>query len=487
MRLIATFIAVVLLAVVLLTATALVLIRRALLVGAVDQAVTALQDDLQTASQHVASSSEPPADGAFRVLPDRALARLVDFMAPREGTELVVVQHGGGSNYSTSIRVSAEEVPDDLVTRVRDGLIAYAVQERAGRRELVVGGRVSRDALELYRFVDLTAVENALGVTIRNILFAGTAPLLVAVAMGVVAARAVLRPVRRARDVARRVTEGDLAARIEVAGMDELAELAEDFNEMAASLKDSLDGLQTVVAGQRRFVADVAHELRTPLTALTAAVAVLDEDHDDHGDLEQARHLVATEVHALRRLVEDLLEISRFDAGVAELQAHDVGLRALVEGALDRRGARRQVRNEVPEDLRVNVDPRRMDTVVGNLVTNAQVHALPPIHVRAWANGVDAHIAVSDAGPGIPEAVRPRLFDRFATADAARSRTGGSGLGLAIAQENIHLHGGDLRVTATGPNGTTMEVVIPAAIVSTADSPHQDRPHKHSPAAPGDT
>lgn len=252
---------------------------------------------------------------------------------------------------------------------------------------------------------------------------------------------------------------------------------------MTASLKDSLDGLQEVVAGQRRFVADVAHELRTPLTALTAAVAVLDEEREHGSDDEQAaRELVVTEVHALRDLVEDLLEISRFDAGVAELQAHDVGLRALVEGALDRRGARGQVHIEVPDDLRVHVDPRRIDTVLGNLVTNARVHARPPIHVRAWADGADAHITVSDAGPGIPEVVRPRLFDRFATADAARSRSGGSGLGLAIAQENVHLHGGDLHVAASGPQGTTMEVVLPDAVAPTADPAHE-----HSPASTGGT
>lgn len=221
-RLIAGFIAIALLSVVLLTATAVVLVRGALLDGVIAQAVTVLEDDLRTASQHVTSSSEPPAAGsAFRVLPDRALARLVDLMAPRQGTELVIVQHGGGSNYTTSVGVSAEDLPDDLVTRVRDGLVAYAVQERAGRRELVVGGRVSIDALELYRFVDLTGVENDVAVTVRNILLAGTVPLVMAVAVGLVAARAVLHPIRRARDVARRVTDGDLAARIEVAGTDE--------------------------------------------------------------------------------------------------------------------------------------------------------------------------------------------------------------------------------------------------------------------------
>ncbi|MEU6310842.1 HAMP domain-containing sensor histidine kinase [Streptomyces sp. NPDC047014] len=282
--------------------------------------------------------------------------------------------------------------------------------------------------------------------------------LAIAIVPALLAARSVLRPVRDMRRAAQNLGRGRLDTRIEVRGADELAGLARTFNETARALEQSVRELQEAEVRARRFASDVSHELRTPLAGMLAVTEVLDEDADRlDPDTAKALRLVSAETGKLAVLVEDLMEISRFDARAAELNLDEVDIAEAVRKTLERRhwdDAR--VATDLPDGVRARLDPRRFDVVLANLVGNALRHGDAPVRVTVrTAPGDDGErllIEVSDSGPGIAPEVLPHIFDRFFKADAARTRSAGSGLGLAITLENVRLHGGTLHA-ANGPSG----------------------------------
>ncbi|MEU9580404.1 sensor histidine kinase [Streptomyces chilikensis] len=291
--------------------------------------------------------------------------------------------------------------------------------------------------------------------------------LAIALVPALIAARSVLRPVRELRGAARSMGSGRLDARIKVTGRDELADLARTFNESAAELERSVDELQQAEARARRFASDVSHELRTPLAGMLAVTEVLDEDADGlDPDTARAVRLISAETGKLAVLVEDLMEISRFDARAAELNTDEVDAAETIRKTLLHRHWNDRVRTELPDGIRVRLDPRRFDVVVANLVGNALRHGSEPVTVRLGtrtaADGTGVLVTeVADSGPGIRPDVLPHIFDRFYKADAARTRSAGSGLGLAITQENVRLHGGTVRA-ANGPGGgAVLTVEIP--------------------------
>nr|WP_239135075.1 HAMP domain-containing sensor histidine kinase [Streptomyces sp. SID12488] len=288
-----------------------------------------------------------------------------------------------------------------------------------------------------------------------------TVPALVlAVLFALLAARGVLRPVRELRRATRSIAEGHLDTRLAVNGSDELADLSHTFNETAAALEESVAELRRMEARARRFAADVSHELRTPLAAMSAVTDILDEDaaHLDP-DTATAVRLISEETVKLARLVEDLMEISRFDAGAASLHLDEIDLADCVRRTLASRAWLETVDIQLPPPgaLRGSLDPRRLDVIVANLVGNALRHGGRPVRLSLYDwhhpdDGRRAVIEVLDSGPGIPESVLPHVFDRFYKSDTARTRTEGSGLGLAITAENVHLHGGTIQA-ANGPHG----------------------------------
>ncbi|MEU8678766.1 HAMP domain-containing sensor histidine kinase [Streptomyces sp. NPDC048560] len=293
--------------------------------------------------------------------------------------------------------------------------------------------------------------------------------LVIALVPALIAARSVLRPVRALNDAARSMGSGRLDTRIPVRGNDELARLAGTFNESAGQLERSVDELKRAEARARRFASDVSHELRTPLAGMLAVTEVLDEDADSlDPDTARAVRLISAETGKLAVLVEDLMEISRFDARAAELNTDEVDAAETVRKTLHNRHWDGLVRTELREGIRIRLDPRRFDVVVANLVGNALRHGSGPVTVRvdtgSAADGTEVLVTqVTDNGPGILPDVLPHIFDRFYKADAARVRTAGSGLGLAITQENVRLHGGTVRA-ANGPGGgAVFTVEIPLA------------------------
>ncbi|WP_320782710.1 HAMP domain-containing sensor histidine kinase [Streptomyces sp. CRN 30] len=356
-----------------------------------------------------------------------------------------------------------------------------------GRSSLVVGTPVVHagpDAdgwkvsdLELYLTVPQQEEQGYVDALVAAVERATVPALALAVLLALLAARGVLRPVRELRRATRDIARGRLDTRLAVRGSDELAELSHSFNETAAALEESVAELRRMEAGARRFAADVSHELRTPLAAMSAVTDVLDEDAaglDD--DTATAVRLISEETTKLASLVNDLMEISRFDAGAAGLHLDDIDLAESVRRTLAARGWQDTVETElpVPGAVRGRVDPRRLDVVVANLVANALRHGGPPVRVRLTATeappgapgaaesaGRSAVIEVRDAGPGIDEAVLPHVFDRFYKSDTARSRSEGSGLGLAITTENVRLHGGTVRAANHPDGGAVFTVVLP--------------------------
>jgi two-component system sensor histidine kinase MtrB len=297
--------------------------------------------------------------------------------------------------------------------------------------------------------------------------FLTPALLLLAVIIGLsfAASRPVLRPVRRLAQAAERMSGGDLSVRVQPKGRDELARLVTSFNEMASALEDKIGELQQMEARARQFAGDVSHELRTPLTAMTAVTDVLGDNPDLTGDAAVAARLVRDEIVHLNRLVDDLIEISRFDAGTARLVTDETDIGRAVARCLWSR-AWDGVLTAVPAGLTACLDRRRFDVIIANLVGNALRHGSAPVTVTACPQpdgrgGQHLAVVVRDHGPGLPAAAIEHVFDRFYKADTARTRSEGSGLGLAIAWENARLHGGRIEAGNHPEGGAMFTAILP--------------------------
>jgi two-component system, OmpR family, sensor histidine kinase MtrB len=375
--------------------------------------------------------------------------------------DFITVGVDRGQPFSSSISLSERQVPADLRRLVRGGELGYERTTVAGTPYLVVGGPAGGQT-ELYFFYSEQNLHHELA-QLRNVLLVGLGLLVLAAGLiGAVLARSTLRPVARASVAARSLAEGLLETRLPVGGRDEFGAWAQAFNEMAAALEAKISALSAAQARERRFTADVAHELRTPLTALVGEATLLSE-HVDRMPAESRRpaELLIADVARLRRLVDDLLEISRFDAGRESVRGEPVDLHALVAALVDARAWGERVRLD-GDDVPITSDPRRLERIVSNLVENGLKHAGGDIEVRVGRDESGAFVEVADHGPGIGPEHLPHLFERFYKADRSRSGSG-SGLGLAIAQENARLLGGQISVESEPGVGSRFRLLLPGA------------------------
>ncbi|WP_329485090.1 HAMP domain-containing histidine kinase [Kitasatospora sp. NBC_01246] len=260
---------------------------------------------------------------------------------------------------------------------------------------------------------DMSATVRSLQLLDRSIVKAALAALAVVVPLTVLAAERMNRRLRHGSRTARRIADGDLDARIGRRGRarDEITEMSTAVDEMAGALQGRL-------AAEKRFTADVAHELRTPLMGLVTAAGLLPED-------DEAAGLVRTQVRALRALVEDLLEVSRLDAGVESARLDEVPLGDLVDEVSGRGDG--DVRLRLTRPATVRTDPRRVERILTNLLANAHRHGTAPVEVTVTGS----RITVRDHGPGFPDALLADGPQRFRTGAAERGQ--GHGLGLTIA------------------------------------------------------
>ncbi|RMI45574.1 sensor histidine kinase [Streptomyces triticirhizae] len=316
------------------------------------------------------------------------------------------------------------------------------------------------------------------------------------------AATMVLRPVQRLSNAARRLGEGKLDTRLAVRGADELAELTRTFNNAAASLEAQVEDLSERETASRRFVADMSHELRTPMTAITAMTELLEDEVETLDPrIAPAVQLVVSETRRLNDLVENLMEVTRFDAGTAKMVLDDVNIADQVTACIDARAWLDAVHLDADRSITARVDPRRLDVILANLIGNALKHGGSPVrvtvreHVSDEGDGNGAgnggrlvSVEVADQGPGIPEDVLPHVFDRFYKASASRPRSDGSGLGLSIALENAHLHGGDITVRNDPAGGAVFTLRLPhdpGLPEDRTDDPDTDQPPDGSQRAGG--
>ncbi|MFI6930171.1 ATP-binding protein [Streptomyces sp. NPDC050287] len=283
------------------------------------------------------------------------------------------------------------------------------------------------------------------------------------------AASTVLKPVQRLGVAARRLGEGKLDTRLRVSGTDELADLSRTFNNAAEALEKRVADMAARDDASRRFVADMSHELRTPLTAITAVTEVLEEELEmESGSMdpmiEPAVRLVVSETRRLNSLVENLMEVTRFDAGTARLVLDDVDVVDQITACIDARAWLDAVELDAERGIHARLDPRRLDVIMANLIGNALKHGGSPVRVavrESDEDGAKVVIEVRDHGPGIPEDVLPHVFDRFYKASASRPRSEGSGLGLSIALENAHIHGGDITAANSPKGGAVFTLWLP--------------------------
>jgi two-component system sensor histidine kinase MtrB len=324
--------------------------------------------------------------------------------------------------------------------------------------------------VELYYLVPLTTEDRAANQIRTTVLVTGLA---LVILLGVVAGlvtRMVVTPVRVAARTAQRLSAGLLDQRMKVDGEDDLALLAASFNQMAANLQRQIVRLEEMSRLQRRFTSDVSHELRTPLTTVRMAADLIFSERDEFDPaVARSAELLQTELDRFESLLTDLLEISRFDAGFAALDAEHADLVPIVERVAERLGGLAE-RVGVAIELRLpdapviaEVDPRRIERVLRNLVGNAVEHGEGrPVEVTLAADEAAVAVTVRDHGVGLKPGEERLVFNRFWRADPSRARqTGGTGLGLSIAVEDARLHGGWLEAWGEPGGGAQFRLTVP--------------------------
>jgi two-component system sensor histidine kinase MtrB len=325
-------------------------------------------------------------------------------------------------------------------------------------------------AYELIYFFPLTQLQNELILIQRTLALVGFALVFLLAGIAWLVTRWVVVPVARAAQGAKLLSTGKLDERLVVHGNDEVAALARSFNEMAASLQEKMRELEELSQVQRQFVSDVSHELRTPLTTIRMAADLLFESRDQlETSASRSAELLQSQLGRFESLLADLLEISRYDANAATLEAELVDVCDVVRQSADvaqqlaeRRGVRIEFRLPA-EPCLAEMDRRRVERILRNLLCNAVEHGEGRDVVVTSAADRDAvAVAIRDFGVGLRPGEDRLVFDRFWRADPARARaTGGTGLGLAIALEDARLHGGWLEAWGEPARGSVFRLTLP--------------------------
>jgi len=379
---------------------------------------------------------------------------LIQTLGRRTGMEVVVVS--GPREFSSMENLDIDPVIEAFEPST-DGLRSEPV-ELEGHHYLAVADMGPDETTTLYFLFSRTNLIEQMHrlSTLLWRLWIGLA--LMAALVGNVVARRTLRPIAKAGEAAVSLAEGILETRLPIDRKDEFGAWAASFNRMASALEDKISELEEAAARERRFTSDVAHELRTPVSALVTAAEMLVAAESEMGpEAAWAAERLSSQIKRLRRLVEELLEISRLDAHREALTLTRVDLGDLIERLLRHHGWTDRVQAMVDE-CEIATDPRRVDRILGNLISNSIEHGGGTITLRATVDGPDVIVEVGDEGPGIPDEEAGRVFDRFYKRDPARP--GGSGLGLSIAQENARLLGGDVTLTSSS-KGTTFTARLP--------------------------
>ena len=323
---------------------------------------------------------------------------------------------------------------------------------------------------QLYYVFPFTLQQSTLVLVQRILVGVGLALVVLLAAIASLVTRWVVLPVRHAARAAQRVSAGHLEERMQVLGVDDLAALATSFNDMAASLQAKLRELEDLSSLQRQFVSDVSHELRTPLSTIKMAADLLFESRQELDAAGgRSAELLQSQLERFEALLVDLLEISRYDAGAATLEADLVDMCDLVRRSADdaqqlaeRKGSRIEFRLPAAGCV-AEVDRRRVERILRNILVNAVEHGEgKDVVVTAAMDSAAVAVSVRDNGVGLRPGEQQRVFERFWRADPARARsTGGTGLGLAISLEDARLHGGWLQAWGEPGKGSVFRLTLP--------------------------
>jgi len=382
------------------------------------------------------------------------------------GPNTASLVYSGGRWYRSSATLSPSQLPQELKNRVLGGTPSQQLIAPKSGSQLIVGVPIppesSKSALaayfEIFELADLTR-------TLHTLLAALTLAALITTVAGAVlgswAAARALRPLHETTRAALAIAGGNLNTRLESAHFADLAVLASAFNQM-------VDQLQERIEREARFSSDVNHELRSPLTTLANSLSVLEARREElPPKAMQALDLLGAEVRRFRRLVDELLEISRFDAAPGDISRDEVAIGSLVEHTVQATGA------DVPIQFapgiasrHISVDKRRFERTFANLFENAQRYAGGATLLAVEDHGTSVRLVVEDAGPGISQDERERIFERFSRGTTGRRRGlgDGTGLGLAIARQHVKQHGGRIWVEDRPGGGARFVVELPLLI-----------------------
>ncbi len=438
-----------------------------------------------TAVQQLGGFAQSDDPGLIKALPG-VVTNLASTVDPSNTVDVVILRTRGPSNFAREKaawpRLAAyDEMTSPQMAKLRAAVsgtksgragVYQQYATLAGKKYLVIGSPVptAGGPLELYYLFPLDTQEQ-LAAQVRVVLLATGAVLTALLALlAALMTRVVVQPVRVAARTAQRLSAGLLDQRIQVRGEDDLARLAAAFNQMAANLQRQIVRLEDMSRLQRRFTSDVSHELRTPLTTVRMAADLLFSSREDF-DPAAARsaELLQAELDRFESLLTDLLEISRFDAGFAALDAEPTDLVPVVERIGDRLAGLAEhcdvpLRLDLPDTpVIAEVDARRVERILRNLIGNAVEHGEKRLVLVTLAMD-DSSVAVTvrDHGIGLKTGEEKLVFNRFWRADPSRARqTGGTGLGLSISLEDARLHGGWLEAWGAPRKGSQFRLTLP--------------------------
>ena len=426
----------------------------------------------QVAATDTSNSTQVRINSARAALTNRGTGGTAESVAVFEP---VLVVADGGNVVATS--PEAYRIPDRLRSFVSQGQISYqysTIDRSDGSiyKALIIGSPTESDipGLQLYLVLPLENEEATLALMRGLLSFGGVVLIVLLVGIAWLLTQQVTAPVRSASRIAQRFAAGHLRERMRVDGEDEMARLAMSFNAMAESLSKQIRQLEEYGNLQRQFTSDVSHELRTPLTTVRMAADMIADRADDLDPYtRRAAELMVRELDRFESLLADLLEISRHDAGVADLSEERIDLRTCVAAAWQ------QVKH-LAEELGVEVDfdqpaipatvvgdSRRIERILRNLLANAVDHSEgKPVTVRVATGDNVVAVTVTDHGVGLKPGQEELVFNRFWRADPSRVRhSGGTGLGLAISHEDAVLHGGTLEATGEIGAGSCFRLTLP--------------------------
>jgi signal transduction histidine kinase len=358
--------------------------------------------------------------------------------------------------FGSTLGASADDLPASLRTVLENGGSARQRFDLHGVPHAAVAVNLPTVDAVYVEVVPLEILRRGLDALVLSLLVGSGITVGGAAALGYWASRQVLAPVAQVAGAAEALAHGGLDTRLPDEHDPDLQRLVRSFNDMA-------DSIQTRIEREVRFASDVSHELRTPLTALAAAADVLDRRRDELSPPgRQALDIVTRQIERFTTMVLDLLEISRIDAGNADLNLEPTPLGRLVDRAVAASGCSGVVVDLDPAGsaVRVPVDRRRFERMIANLLDNARRYGGRSITVRSGQQPGAVQIHVDDDGPGIPPAERAVIFDRF-TRGSTAAGTSGTGLGLALVHEHAKLQGGSVAVGDSPDGGARFTLTLP--------------------------